>query len=166
MKKTFLLSAIMVGLILVTASCKKPKVTSGFDDASNQEVDLTEVKNEIVAAGENFVFALNKGDSIGVANCYTQDAKLMQPNGKAVEGRENIQKLIGQWVKSGIPRFSMKTIEVWGDGEFMVAEEEWTFSDAEGKILDNGKSLELFKKEDGKWKMYRDCYNSNLPLSK
>ncbi|MDI9256917.1 YybH family protein [Flavobacterium sedimenticola] len=166
MKKTFFLSAVMVGLILVTASCKKPKVTSGFDDSAKQETELTEAKNEIVAAAETFVIALNKGDSIGLANCYTSDAKLMQPNGKSIVGRENIQKLFSGWIKAGIPRFSMKTIGVWGDKEVMVAEEEWIFSDAQGKILDSGKSLEMYKKEDGKWKLFRDCYNSDLPLTK
>lgn len=166
MKKTFFLSAIMVGLLLVTASCKKPKVTSGFDDTSKQEAELTEVKDEIVAAAETFVIALNNGDTVGLANCYTSDAKLMQPNGKSVTGRENIQKLYGEWIKTGIPRFSMKTIGVWGNSEIMVAEEEWIFSDAQGKILDSGKSLEMYKKEDGKWKLYRDCYNSDLPTLK
>jgi len=33
-------------------------------------------------------------------------------------------------------------------------EEEWAFSDKDGKILDSGKSIELFKMENEKWQMY------------
>ena len=58
------------------------------------------------------------------------------------------------------------TSEVWGNEDLMAAEEEWAFSDKNGKILDSGKSIELFKMEDGKWRLYRDCYNSDMPIPK
>lgn len=37
--------------------------------------------------------------------------------------------------------------------------------DKDGKQLDKGKYIVLWKKEEGKWKLFRDCYNSDLPLS-
>ena len=33
----------------------------------------------------------------------------------------------------------------------------------DGKVMDEGKSLEIYKMEDGKWKILRDCFNSDLP---
>ena len=39
----------------------------------------------------------------------------------------------------------------------------WTMYDKDGKVLDEGKSLEVYKMEDGKWKLLRDCYNSDIP---
>jgi ketosteroid isomerase-like protein len=161
MRKTHLLKVLLATLILVSFSCKKEtEASSEMKPAFN----LEEAKAAIETAGQTFVMAMNKGDSITLANCYTKDAKMMGPNEKAVIGRPAIQKVFSGWIKGGMPTFTMKTIEIWGNEEMMVAEEEWAFSDKDGKILDSGKSIELFKMEDGKWRMFRDCYNSDLPL--
>lgn len=164
MKKNQYFKIILVSLFLVMIGCKKAEIES--NDVEKAKPDLVEIKNLIIAAGENFVIALNRGDSTAVANCYTKDAKMMQPNGLAIIGRSDILKNMSQWIKSESPTITMKTIDVWADGDLVVAEEEWTISNKEGQILDNGKSLELFKMEDGKWLLYRDCYNSNTPRAK
>jgi ketosteroid isomerase-like protein len=163
MRKIHLVKVFLATLILLTLSCKKETVaTTEVKSAFN----LDEAKEAIETAGQTFVIAMNKGDSITLAKCYTTDAKMMGPNEKAVIGRPAIQKVFSDWIKGGMPTFTMKTIEIWGNEEMMAAEEEWTFSDKDGKILDSGKSIELFKMEDGKWRMFRDCYNSDLPIAK
>ncbi len=40
----------------------------------------------------------------------------------------------------------------------------FTFSDKDEKELEKGKYIVLWKKEEGKWKLFRDCYNSDMPL--
>jgi len=162
MKKMYVIKVILVALILVTISCKKAEEKVSTE--VKPTFDLASAKTAIETAGQTFVMAMNKGDSITLANCYTTDAKMMGPNQKAVIGRPAIQKVFSGWIKGGMPTFTMKTIEIWGNEEMMVAEEEWAFSDKDGKILDSGKSIEMFKMEDGKWRMYRDCYNSDLPF--
>lgn len=157
MKKHPLIRISLVLIVLAAWSCKNP---------TEAKFDLAAAKAGIEARDKIFTDALNKGDSVGLANCYTKDAKFMQPNAKEVVSRENIQKLFGQMMKAGLPKFSMKTIEIWGNEEVLTAEEEWTFSDKDGKVLDSGKALEVFKMEDGSWKLHRDCYNSDLPCPK
>jgi uncharacterized protein (TIGR02246 family) len=164
MKKMETIKVVLVAIILVTFGCKKAEDTTSAEVKA--AFDLVEAKDAIETAGETFVMAMNKGDSITLANCYTTDAKMMRPNEKSVIGRTEIRKVFSGWIKSGMPTFTMKTIEIWGNEEMMAAEEEWAFSDKDGKILDSGKSIELFKKEDGKWRLYRDCYNSDMPLAK
>ena len=157
MKKNQFISIISVFIVLSISGC---------NNAARKKFDLTEAKAGIEARSKVYVDALNKGDSVGLANCYTKDAKFMQPNGKSVAWRENIQKLFSQWMKAGVPKISIKTIEVWGNAEALAAEEEWTMTDKEGKIIDTGKAIEIYKKEDNVWKLYRDCYNSDLPCPK
>jgi len=161
MKKTNLIKVLLVALIFVTISCKKETVTT---TEVKTTFNLDEAKAAIEAAGQTFVIAVNKDDSTAVANCYTTDAKMMGPNEKAIVGRPAIKKVFGNWIKSGMPTLTMKTVEIWGNEELMAAEEEWAFSDKDGKILDSGKSIELFKMENGKWKIFRDCYNSDMPI--
>lgn len=154
------MKVVLVAIILVIISCKK---TEQVSTEVKPTFDLTTAKEAIETAGQTFVMAMNKGDSITLANCYTTDAKMMGPNTKSVIGRTEIRKVFSSWIKAGMPTFTMKTIDIWGNEDMMAAEEEWAFSDKDGKILDSGKSIELFKMEDGKWRLYRDCYNSDLP---
>ncbi|WP_281299071.1 YybH family protein [Flavobacterium limnophilum] len=160
MRKTHLIKVLLATLILLTLSCKKE---TEAPTETKPAFNLEEAKAAIETAGQTFVIAMNKGDSITLANCYTKDAKMMGANEKSIIGRPAIKKVFSDWIKGEMPTFTMKTIEIWGNEEMMAAEEEWTFSDKDGKILDSGKSIELFKMEDGKWRLYRDCYNSDLP---
>lgn len=158
MKKGFFLTmVVLTGSILMT-SCIKQEIKPAFD--------LAAAKTAIEARSKVFADALNNKDSVGLANCYTVDGKFMAPNEKSVEGRANIQKLVGQWMKAGMPDFSIETVEVWGNDDVLAAEENWTFKDKTGKIVDQGKSIEVFKKEDGVWKLHRDCFNSDMPMAK
>ena len=163
MKKIYVLPAICMSIIIFIMGCKQ---TDSAAVTETPAFDMAAAKIAIETQGSAFVNALNKGDAVGVSDCYTADAKLMQPNGASVSVRENIRQLVAEWIKSGVSTFSMRTVEVWGNENQMVAEEEWTFTDKDGKVLDKGKSLELFKMEDGKWKLYRDCYNSDMPAKK
>ncbi len=162
MKKMYLTSLL---LVLCLIGCKKTESTTVATE-NNAKFDMAAAKTAIDAENQIFVKAINRCDSMAVANCYTADAKLMQPNAKAVEGRDNIKKLFGQWMKSGLPSMTLTTAGVWGNDSLLTAEVEYCFADKDGKVLDQGKALELFKKEDGRWKLYRDCYNSDMPAKK
>lgn len=163
MKKITLLTATFLAVIALNVSCKKANAAT---PAAEPAVDMAEVRSQIESQNDAFVFAMNKGDAIGVAKCYTKDAKFMQPNASAVSGRENIQKLFESWMKAGpMPNFSLKNVDTWGSGDMIVVENQWAFTDQNGKEIDHGKSLELWKKEDESWKLFRDCYNSDLPAA-
>ncbi|WP_136666732.1 nuclear transport factor 2 family protein [Flavobacterium sp. H122] len=156
MKKLILmLNVIMVGSFLMLG-CRNEK----------KEFDLVTAKKAIQERSNIYVDAVNKKDSVGLSHCYTVDAKLMAPNEKSAEGRAAIQKMMGGWMKTGMPHLSIETVEVWGDDNALTAEEIWTFKDKDGKILDQGKAVEVYKKEDGVWKLHRDCFNSDMPMMK
>ena len=49
----------------------------------------------------------------------------------------------------------------------IVEEGKWTMADEDGNGYDHGKYLILWKMEDGKWKKFRDCHNSDIyPVAK
>lgn len=164
MKKIIANGFLALFFILLTVSCNKTKATSGFDSAPKTETNLEEVKNAVIGVNEIFVIAFNKGDANMMADCYTTDAKFMLPNGKSVVGKENIKAHFENMLAKGVPTFTLKTTGTWGDSETMSAEMEWLMADKEGNVIDNGKALEIFKKEDGKWKIFRDIFNSDNPV--
>ncbi|MFV8442566.1 YybH family protein [Flavobacterium sp. LB2P44] len=126
--------------------------------------DLALAKKEIAIQNNVFMNALKNGDSVGIANCYAANSKFMMPNSKSITGRENLIPVFSSLIKSGMTNIDIKIVEAWGNEEMLTVEQEWVFTDKSGKDIDRGKSLELWTKENGKWKLFRDCFNSDLPI--
>lgn len=144
-------------------SCNNSDKPTSTDKLSQPAFDLTVAKTEIEEANRNYMDILSKGDSVGLANCYTYDAKFMGPNSPAIEGRKNIQAVIAGFINSGATKLNLKINDLWGTEALLAEEGVMTLSTKEGKQLEKGKYIVLWKKEDGKWKLFRDFFNSDLP---
>jgi len=84
------------------------------------------------------------------------------PNEPASLGREKIQALHAGFVKGGATVLELKGVL---GTEALIAEENlFKFSAMDGKELDRGKYIALWKKIGGEWKLFRDIYNSDLPV--
>ena len=160
MKKTTLITLTAVLSLFLNSSCKKETEVVA---ATPVAFDVTAAKTAIEANYREFENAFNSKDSVALANCYATDAKFMNPNAKAVEGRANIQKLFGKWFKGDTSKIKLNLVELWGNETNLTAEDSWSITDKDGKVMDEGKSIEVYKMEDGKWRWLRDCYNSDMP---
>ncbi|MBP6100211.1 MAG: nuclear transport factor 2 family protein [Flavobacterium sp.] len=163
MKKSNVIMCIFAVCILSVISCKKQNLLPSTD-AETSKTEFANLREEIETISEDFVIAFNKADSTRLSSYYAKEAKMMLPNEKAVSGREKIKSVFHSWFKVGTPTFTMQTVDVWGNEEMMIAEKSFTFSDEKGTIIDSGKSLEYYIKEEGEWKIFRDCYNSDFPV--
>ena len=123
--------------------------------------NLTTAKTEIVAANKEFMTFFAASDSVGVANLYSEDAKLMMTGTPAISGRKNIQSALSGIMNSGISSIDLITIDVWGTENLITEEGELSLFVGDS-IVDQGKYIVLWKKEDGKWNLFRDIFNSNL----
>ncbi len=160
MKKRIGIMVLLISGIALVSNCKKEETVV----EASPTFDLTAAKTSIDAGYREFENAFNSKDSVGLGKCYATDAKFMPPNDKAVEGRAAIQKAFGQWMKGdNSPKIACKLMNLWGDDENVTAENAWTMTGADGKVVDEGKSIEVYKMEDGKWRLYRDCFNSDMP---
>ena len=129
-------------------------------EATKLKFDLTVAKKEIEAVYKNIIDLFAKHDSVGIANLYTKDAKLMFANVPAVVGRPAIQSVFAAMVNSPVTGVNFETIEVFGT-EDLLAEEGKIKIYIKDKVVAEEKSIVLWKKEDGKWKMFRDISNKN-----
>jgi len=75
-------------------------VASGCNKSQNEiaAFDLSNAKKEIEEANQNFMALVTKGDSTGLADCYAMGAKLMSPNGHAVE-KKDLQATMASFFK-------------------------------------------------------------------
>ena len=126
--------------------------------------DMEAAKEVIQERNNLYMDLLGKSDSIGLANLYTKDAKFMIPNAESAVGRNNIQSAFAGFLNAGIAKIELKTIEVWGDENMLVSEDNYKLFIKDGTEVDRGKAIVIWKKEDGKWKLFRDIFNSDLPV--
>ena len=160
---TKFMTRIAVALLVVSSitSCNE-KAEETKETVIEPTFNLATAKAEIEAANKEFMAFFAAGDSIGLANLYTQDAKFMNTGAPAVTGRKNIQSALSGIMKSGISSVNLITIDVWGMENLITEEGEISLFVDEAAVY-QGKYIVLWKKVDGKWKLFRDIFNSNLP---
>ena len=157
------LTQIVVTLLFVSSitSCNK-KVEKTKEAVVEPTFNLATAKEEIVDANKEFSVLFAANDSIGLANLYTQDGKFMNNGAPAVTGRKNIQSALSGIMNSGVSSVNLITIDVWGMENLITEEGELSLFVEDAEVY-KGKYIVLWKKVDGKWKLFRDIFNSNLP---
>ncbi|RYZ25871.1 MAG: nuclear transport factor 2 family protein [Chitinophagaceae bacterium] len=137
----------------------KPTTQSGIEKPA---FDLETAKKEITEVNKQFMELIAKGDSAGLANLYTSDAKVLFTGAPAVSGRAGIQTVFGNFIKSGVTKVDLKTVDLFGTEDFLV-EESAVLIYVKEQMVAEEKALVVYKKEDGKWKLFRDMTNANTP---
>lgn len=164
MKKIIKLIALFTISSFLFIACKDSG-KSGADQEIKPVFDLAAAKTAIEAVNAEFGTMAGKQDSVGLAGHYATDAKLMGPNMSAFAGRNAIQSAFGGLLSSAPLGLKLTTVDVWGNESFVTEEGVFTMSDKDGKEFDKGKYLVVWKMEDGKWKLFRDLWNSDNPCA-
>jgi ketosteroid isomerase-like protein len=141
-------------------------VCLGACTSSQKQFDLANAKKEIEAINLEMASYISKSDSVGLASAYSKEGALMLSNRPTVSGQENITRAWGDIINAGVSKMTLTTLDVWGNEEYITEEGLISIETKDGTLLDKGKYLVLWKKEDGKWKLHRDISNSDLPLPK
>jgi len=154
MKQNNLITAVLcITLLSVYDNCQAQlTMTSG----------LAEVKKEIESVNTLYFDLFAKNDE-SIVNFYTEDACLLAPNMLPISGRKALKKDFADTFTAGkVKSVRFQTSNVYGDGKEYVTEEgAWQVFDPEGKPLDDGKYLKLWRKTKAGWKIFRDSFNSN-----
>ncbi len=159
MKKIRLLTSSFLTVCILISGCSNADKSKADEKSA---FDLTTVKKEIEDSNRQFADLFVKGDSVGVANLYTTDAKFMDAGAPSVVGRPAIQSTMAGFIKSGLTKVDFKTTDVFGC-DTLVAEEGLLKLYVKDQTVADEKYIVLWKREDGKWKIFRDISNSNLP---
>lgn len=130
-------------------------------EESKSTFNLEEAKTGMKKSTTDFIEALAKGDAKSAANSYTKDAVFMPNNSPAVIGRDNIELTVAGLIKAGFTKLNVESTWTDGSGDYLLDTEKWTMSNGKDTMI--GKSLVIWKKEDGIWKMYKDMINTDTP---
>ena len=156
-----LLAVTLLFVSFITSCNKKAEEKTETETITESTFNLTTAKAEIEAANNEFMTLLASQDSIGLGNLYTQDTKFMMTGASAITGRESVISAFSGIMKSGISGIDLKTIEVWGNEGLITEEGEYSLFAGDTQA-DHGKYLVLWKIEEGKWKLHRDIFNTDI----
>ena len=141
-------AAAMVPLLsLAMAGCAQAPVPEPFPQ------DVADVWVERYAAK----------DAAGIAALYTEDAQLLPPDQEIISGRAAIQEFFGRTNPPGSAAIDIATVETHVFGDFAHRQGSFLLKGPDGAAVTAGKFLELWKKADGQWLIYRDMWSANAP---
>jgi len=108
--------------------------------------------------------AYDAKDAALIAEIYSENGAVMPPNSESVNGQAAIEDFFTEFHATGMG-VEIQDTEAYAHGDVGYKVGTYTISDADGATLDEGKYVEIWRYIDGTWQMYRDIFNSNLPLS-
>jgi len=125
-----------------------------------------DVRAAVEAAKKKWEAAVSRGDGAGAAALYTSDAQVLPPQSDFVKGTQAIGKFWQAVFDSGVKSVSLTTLEVEACGDTANEVGKVELRDADGKVLDHGKYIVVWKNEGGTWKLYRDIWNTSVAPTK
>ncbi len=144
---------LAVGLATLILALPLPALAQGDKD----------LRAQITKLSQAWQTAYNAGDAAALAALYTSDAKVMAPGAEPVSGTAAIKAFFTADVANGAKN-TLKLEDVVASGDVAIETGGWVAQDANGKHLDHGAYMTLYKKVDGGWKIYRDTWNSSMKM--
>src|SRR5687767_15137745 len=121
---------------------------------STASAQKSDVKGEIDKANAAFSAAFAKGDAAAIAKMYSSDARVFAPNADVIQGAEAIQKLWKGAMDMGVKSVKLQATEVEAHGAVVQEVGSYWMLAADGKQLDRGKYLVIWKREGAAWKLH------------
>jgi ketosteroid isomerase-like protein len=117
---------------------------------------------DLEALNRKFSAAIARGDVAAVAAMYGGDAALFPPGAEVVRGGEGIRGLWQSFVDAGVKGLELTISDVERCGAFAHETGTYRIVGAEGKELDRGKYLVIWKREGRTWTIHRDIWNTSV----
>lgn len=154
--RNFGTSLMLAASVAALAGCAR-----GAPPQADTEADKAAVKAVSLAWKK----AYNAGDAAAVAALYAEDAVLSAPGTPAVRGKVAISdyllKKVAEFSTAGLTVADAPMGEVLASGDLAWQWETYQVTDKSGALRDAGKLVTLFRRQDGKWLIAGDTWNSD-----
>lgn len=157
---------ISAGCLILLIACNQTREApagAAMGDAAPDPADEAAVRE----IGSAWFTAYSAGDANGVAALYADDAVVSVPGVAPVRGsaaiREALAKDIVNARAGGVTLTPAPKSEVGTSGDLAWEWNTFTAEDKSGATVDAGKYVTVFQRNDGKWRIIRDIWNSDNP---
>src|SRR5262245_24618685 len=122
-----------------------------------------EVEDQVKSAYSAWDAAFNNKDGKALAAFYTDDAYLLPPTHKVIEGRAGISDFFNGLFSGGVTAHKLEIIEAGGDGKLVYAAARWSATGKDDKgqpATFAGVATHVFEKQpDGSLKLKLQTFN-------
>lgn len=125
--------------------------------------DNSSVKAEIQENSNLLKNAMNEGDYETYGSFFTDDAMFKISGHDPLSGREAITAAHKPMTEQGV-QLNLNTEEVLDFGDYAYEIGNYELITKDGQKMDHGYYSTLWKKIDGKWKIYRDVISSSVAM--
>jgi len=165
MKPTKFLSIIVVTLLVASSLISCIEKTKEQVTPKPTIFDATTMKKIIEEKSNQFTEAHITRDTAFLNNIFAKDARAYPPNSDVVTGRAAIAAVNAEWVNYGIKEFTEVSTSFYGNEAYLIDEGKYYLRFGEDDIIDKGNYINIWKKDNGDWKIYSNIWNSSLPLA-
>lgn len=160
-KRHFALLAFIAGSFLFMLSCGSKAQHSGTSHSSPPAMDEATMRKIVDEGNAILENSLRNKDSVGFAEFYTTDCRIMAPNWPYTEGKAAAIPMAAMIIGMDA-RIDLNTVAVTGCAERIIEQGTYTMTNGSGASLDKGKYIVIWKQEGGKWKAFQDIWNSDI----
>lgn len=162
MKQIFILSIAFATLL--TVGCNSN--TSSINNKNNSSnFDTTGLRKIIDEKNNRFTKAHILRDTAFLNNIFTPDARIFAPNFEIITGRSAIAAINWEYVNYGVNEFRIETTALYGSGDYLINEGNYTMNYGKDSITEKGKFIFIWKRINGEWKLDADIWNSSMPIT-
>jgi ketosteroid isomerase-like protein len=148
-------SAIFLTIYLF-ASCSI-KTTTEEDKFS-----LDPVKAHIAEMNKNYGYRFTHNDTAFTAARYCTDAEVYPAAHPIIKGRDSIRTYYYDGGRNTEITILITATNIYGSADLVVEEGSYDFPDGKGGSFDKGKFIALWKEEAGRWKLFREIWNTDI----
>ena len=143
--------------VMLFVSCNHADHTA----TAENKFDIASVKKHIDEMNKTYGDRFVHNDTTFYAERYCKDAAIMPEQMNAFVGRDSIRHFNYNDGNNKEFKVDILATNIYGDEELVVEEGTYSFPDGKGGSVDNGKFIAIWKPEDGKWKLFREIWNTN-----
>lgn len=151
---------LIVLAALFLFSCNNKEAENKTADV---KFDIEPVKSHIIEMNKTYGKRFTTDDSLFYLERYCKDAVVLGAQAPSVSGRDDIRKYFYNDGKNKEMTIELPAGSFYGNEEMVIEEGAYNFPDGKGGSFDKGKFIAIWKPEDGKWKLFREIWNSDNP---
>jgi len=123
----------------------------------------SDITGPIKDANNKMMEAFASGDTTTLLGLYTSDARLFPANGEIIDGKDAIGRFWKATRQMGISKVLFETTKAQKFGDLAIEEGLFKLYVPNNMVVDQGKYIVTWRKENGSWKVYRDIWNNSTP---
>ncbi len=123
-----------------------------------------DVTSEIEEMNMVYMSAVKNQDVETLANLHTDDAVILPSNQSKVVGIDAIRLMWQEAFKYGMGYLELTTDEATAIGNTAHELGTYQYYTPDDQMVDEGKYIVVWQKEDNTWKIARDIWNSSMPM--